>query len=80
VAPQLLDSWSEPAATTAPVQDEAFQAVLGMNPKTHPCPLPRDFPALFSAPKFTPPTPLLPPSPHFPLTPLPELGRAPKLE
>jgi len=57
VAPQLLDSWSEPAATTAPVQDEAFQAVLGMNPKTHPCPLPRDFPALFSAPKFTPLTP-----------------------
>jgi hypothetical protein len=38
-------------------------------PKTHPLPLPRDFSALFSVPKFTPPTPILPPSPHFPLTP-----------
>ncbi len=33
MAPQLLDSWSEPAATSAPVQDEALQAVLGMNQK-----------------------------------------------
>jgi len=48
----------------APVQDEADQAVLGMKPKhiqvvhfCFPLPLPRVFPALFSAPKFSPPQP-----------------------
>jgi hypothetical protein len=32
--------WSEPAATSAPVQDEAVQAILGMNQKhiLFPCP------------------------------------------
>jgi len=52
--------WSETTATNAPVQDEAVQAVLGMNQKhillpcpgifqpskTHPLALPRDFSAL----------------------------------
>jgi hypothetical protein len=47
--------WSEPATTSAPVQEEAVQAILGMNKKTHPYPMPRDFSALFSAPKFSPP-------------------------
>jgi len=46
--------------------------------------VPRDFSALFFAPKFSPPTysspPLLLPSPHFPLAPSPKLKRAPKLE
>jgi len=41
--------------------------------------------SLFSVSKFSPPTYLspphfLPPSPHFLLTPLPALGKAPKLE
>jgi len=68
--------WSEPAATNAPVEDEAIQAVLGMNQK--PILFPRDFSAPFSAPEVSLPTylppllptsPLLPSSPHFPLTP-----------
>jgi hypothetical protein len=51
---------SEPAATNAPVQDEAVQAILGMNQKhiLFPCPgifqppyLPKNFPLL---PTFTP--------------------------
>jgi hypothetical protein len=29
----LLPGWSEPAATNAPDEDEAVQAVLGMNQK-----------------------------------------------
>jgi hypothetical protein len=56
----LARGWSEPAATSAPVQDEAVQAVLGMNQKTYPFPLPRDFSAPFFAPKFSYPT-YLPP-------------------
>jgi hypothetical protein len=47
------------AATCAPVQDEAVQAVLGMKPKhiqvghfCFPFPLLRVYSALFSAPKF----------------------------
>ncbi len=58
--------WSEPAATSAPVQDEAIQAVLGMNLNTSkqgififlfPCPgffqpsyLPQNFPLLPTSP------------------------------
>ncbi len=60
--------WSESAATSAPVQHEVVQAVLGMKPKhiqvghfCFPLPLPRVFSALFSAPKFSPPTYLPPP-------------------
>ncbi len=37
---QQSEGWSEPAATSAPVQDEAVQAVLGMNQK-HILPCPR---------------------------------------
>jgi hypothetical protein len=75
--------WSEPIATGAPVQDEVVQTVLGMNQKhiLFPCPgifqppsLPQKFPLL---PTSLPP--LLPPSPHFPFIPSPELGRAPEL-
>jgi hypothetical protein len=56
-------SRSELAATSAPVQDEAIPAILGMNPNTSkqgififlfPCP--GFFLPLFSAPKFSPPT------------------------
>ncbi len=62
---------------------------FGDEPKTHPLPLPREFSAPLSAPKFSPPTylppllstsPLLPPSTHFLLTPSPKLSRAPELE
>ncbi len=68
---------------------------FGDEPKTHPLALPRDFSAPFSAPKFSPPTysppsyllpsllptsALLPPSPHFLLTPSPKLRRAHELE
>jgi hypothetical protein len=70
--PQVLKvGRSEPGATSAPVQDEAIQAVLGMNPNTssraflfssslaqgffYPSSLPQSFP-------------LLPTSPHFALT------------
>jgi hypothetical protein len=37
----LVKGWSEPAATCAPVQDEAVQAILGMNQKhiLFPCPV-----------------------------------------
>jgi hypothetical protein len=54
--------WSETTATYAPVQDEAVQAVLGMNQKhiLLPCPgifqplsLPQNFPLLPTSP---PPT------------------------
>jgi hypothetical protein len=60
--------WNEPAATSAPVQDEAVEAILGMSPNISkynifyfPLPLPRVISALFSAPKFSPPTYLPPP-------------------
>jgi hypothetical protein len=61
-------SWSETTATNAPVQDEAVQAVLGMNQKhiLLPCPgifqppsLPQNFPLLPTSP---PPTYLCPPT------------------
>jgi hypothetical protein len=29
----LIRGWTEPAATNAPVKDEAVQAILGMNQK-----------------------------------------------
>jgi len=49
--------WSEPVATSAPVQDEAVQAVLGMIQK-HVLPSPRFlvFSTSFLLPKFFPPT------------------------
>ncbi len=82
--------WSQPATTNALVQDEAVSSHFGDEPKTHPLPLPRDFSGPFSAPKISPPTyfppaflptsPLLVPSPHFPLTLFPKLGRALNLE
>jgi hypothetical protein len=52
----LVIGWSETTATNAPVQDEAVQAILGMNQKH--ILLPRDFSAPFFAPKFSPPTSL----------------------
>jgi len=61
-------SWSEPAATSAPIQDEVVQAVLLMNQKhiLFPCPgifqapsLPQNFPFLPTSP---PPTYLLSPT------------------
>jgi len=79
--------WSEPAATSAPVQDEAVQAVLWMNQKhiLFPCPgifqppsLPQTCPLLPTSPP--PFASLLPPSTHFPLTPSPELKRTPEVE
>jgi len=81
-------SWSETTATNAPVQDEAVQAVLGMNRKhiLLPCPgifqppsLPQKFP-LLPTPPLLPTSALLPPSPHFLLTPSPKLRRAHELE
>jgi len=72
--------WSEPAATSAPIQ--AVQAVLGMNQKhiLFPCPGMFLF-CLKIFPSYLHPTfPLLPPSPHFLLTPSPKLEKAPKLE
>jgi hypothetical protein len=52
---------SEPATTNAQVEDEAVQAVLGMNQK-HVLKYPKFlvFFSLFSAPKFFPPTYLSP--------------------
>ncbi len=38
----VFPGWSEPAATSAPVHDQAIQAILGIEPKTHP-PLPKVF-------------------------------------
>ncbi len=53
----VLDcGWSEPAATSAPVQDEAIHAVLGMNQKHILFPCLGNFSAPFFAPKFSPPT------------------------
>jgi len=74
--------WNEPTATSAPVEDEAIQAVLGMNQKhiLFLCPWISQPPALSQNFPLLPTSPLLPPSLHFPLMPFPELGRAPKLE
>jgi hypothetical protein len=57
--------WSEPAATNAPVEDQAVQAALGMNQK---CILPCPKFLVFSASSL-PSSPLLPISHHFALTP-----------
>ncbi len=70
--------WNEPTVASAPIQDEALRAGLGMNQKHNffPCPrffqlssLPQNFPLLLTSP-------LLPTSPHFALTPSTELKRA----
>jgi len=44
------EGWSEPAATNAPVQNEAVQAVLRMNPNTSSPPSPGIFIFLFPCP------------------------------
>jgi len=78
----LLLGWSEPAATNAPVQDAAVQAVLGMNQKHilfpcpgifHPLSLPQNFPFLptYPHPNILPsptyfPPSYLPPPSHLP--------------
>jgi hypothetical protein len=78
----INEGWSEPLATSAPVQDEVVQVVLKMNQKHilfpnpgifQPPSLPQNFPLL-------PTSPLLLLSPHFSFTPSLELGRAPDLE
>jgi hypothetical protein len=51
----LKEGWSEPAATSAPVQDEAVQAVLGMNQKHIRFPCPGIFHPLL-CPIISPPT------------------------
>jgi hypothetical protein len=65
----LIKGWSEPTATNAPVEDEAIEAVLGMNQK-YILPYPKllvfsttSLPQFFSLlPTSLPPTsPLLPP-------------------
>jgi len=74
--------WSEPAATSAPVQDEAVQAVSGMNQKHILFPslgvfqllsLPQNFPLSLTSPLGPPP--FLPLSPHFLFTSSSKLGR-----
>jgi hypothetical protein len=76
---QQSEGWSEPAATSAPVQDEAVQAVLGMNQK-HILPCPSSpaqgfwFFQPLRCPKVFPS--YLPTSTHFAFTPSSELGRA----
>jgi hypothetical protein len=63
------EAWSEPAAINAPVQDEAVQAVLGMNPNTSSPPNLGILIFLFPCPGFFQPSylpqsfPLLPTSP-----------------
>jgi hypothetical protein len=87
----LFKSWGrrESAATSAPVQDEAVQALLGMNQTKNtssspaqgffsPLLCPKIFPS-YLIPPFLPTSPLLPHSPHFLLMPSPDLGRALKL-
>jgi hypothetical protein len=69
------EGWSEPAATSAPDQDEVIQAILGMNQK-HILPYPRFL--VFSASSLPQsfsflPIFLLPTSPHFEFTPSSEL-------
>jgi len=58
--------WSEPAGTNAPVEDEAVQAILGMNQKPilFPCPgifQPPSFPQNFALLLTSPPPAYLPP-------------------
>ncbi len=67
---------SHQCTSSGPVQDEAVQAVLGMTQKhiLFPCP------GIFQPPSLPQNFPFIPPSLHFPLTPSPKLGRAPKLE
>jgi hypothetical protein len=48
--------WNEPAATSAP--GWGHSSCFGDELETHPLPLPKDFSALFSTPKFSPPTSL----------------------
>jgi hypothetical protein len=59
-------SWSEPAATNAPVEDEAVQAILGWTKNKFSQPKVFGFVSLFSGPKFFPPTYSPIPSSHLP--------------
>jgi hypothetical protein len=61
--------WSELATTNAPIEDEAVQAVLGMNQK-HILPYPKflGFFSLFFAPKIFLPTYLPPTFLPFPIS------------
>jgi len=56
------EGWSETTATNAPVQDEAVQAVLGMNQKYILLPCPR----IFQPPSLPQNFPLLPTPPLLP--------------
>jgi hypothetical protein len=66
----VVKGWSEPAATNAPVEDEAVEAVLGMNQKhILPCPKFLVFSAASLSQSFSLlPTSLPPTSPLLPLT------------
>ncbi len=66
--------WNEPTATSAPVQDEVVQAVLGMIQKHilfpyprifQPPSLPQNFPLLPTSPLLLPTSPLLVSQPYF---------------
>jgi hypothetical protein len=48
--------WSEPTTTNAPIQDEAIQAILGVNQKHILFPCPRIFQLYLFTPNFSPPT------------------------
>jgi hypothetical protein len=63
ILPHLTRRLSEPVATSAPVQDEAIQAVLGMNQK-HILPCPRFL--VFSASSLPQTFSFLPISPYLP--------------
>ncbi len=62
--------WNDPAATNAPVEDEAVEAILGMNQKPHPpCPNIYIFFPASTLPQnisLLPPTYLPPPTSHLP--------------
>jgi hypothetical protein len=74
------EGWSEPAATNAPVQDEAVQALLRMNPNTSSPPSPGIFIFLFPCPEVFQPSYLpqsfllLPTSPTLNPKPTPTLN------
>jgi len=71
--------WNEPIATTALVEDEVVQTILGMNQKhIFPCPKFLVFSTSFLPQSFSllPTSPFLPTSPNFQFTPLLELRNA----
>ncbi len=68
-------SWSEPAATNAPVADEPIEAVFWMNENPISLPAYIFFSHLFSTPKFSP----LLPTTYQPLPPPHSITRAPEM-